>query len=148
LLAEGGSLEQEVESTLHSVFEAGRRGDFTTLARLHAQDARFSKFSDTPPLRRLTADEAQMHEELAFASLSDFHYHIRDLKVDVLGDLAVATFYLDYGGVLVNNYTFEGRTLEVQNRATVVLERHDGKWRILHEHFSRLLDFEATAAKP
>lgn len=129
-----------ITQLIYQLFEAGRRGDFTTLASLHLKDARFSKFDDFPPFRRLNYEETTVHEQLAFASISDFTFRIRDLKIDQFEAVAVATFVLEYGGVLVNSYTFEGKPLRVKSRATLVVVKQGSHWVLAHEHFSRLPD--------
>ncbi len=62
---------------------------------------------------------------------SRMKYHIEKPQVQVFGDAAVATFY----------WTVElgaGRPRHViKGRGTHVFSRRGGKWRIVHEHFSR-----------
>ncbi|HUU12594.1 MAG TPA: nuclear transport factor 2 family protein [Terriglobia bacterium] len=58
-------------------------------------------------------------------------YHIAKPEVHVFGEVAVATFY----------WTVElgsGRPRHaIRGRGSHVFARHDGKWLIVHEHFSR-----------
>ncbi len=58
-------------------------------------------------------------------------YHIAKPEIHVFGDTAVATFY----------WTVElgtGRPRHaIHGRGSHVFARHDGKWLIVHEHFSR-----------
>ncbi len=130
--------EQKIKNVIYGVFEAGKNRNFGLLTKLYSVNDNFTKFDDTPPYSRQTVEEAIAQEEIAFASLSDFQYNIRDLRIDLIGLVAVATFYLDYGGVLVNNYTFEGRKINISSRATYVLEKRAGGWVIVHKHISRL----------
>lgn len=127
-----------MERVIYQAFEAGRHSDFTTLANLHLRDPRFSKFDDSPPLHRLSYEEAAMYEQLAFAGIADYTFKITELRIDLFDTVAVATFILEYGGLFVNNYTFEGKTLRIRSRATMVLVKQESRWLLAHEHFSRL----------
>ncbi len=138
--AMSGDDERKIKNVIYGVLEAGKNRNFSLLSKLYAGDDTFSKFDDTPPYSRQTVEEAIAQEEIAFASLSDYQYAIRELKIDLIGVVAIATFYLDYGGVLVNNYTFEGRTISISSRATYVLEKRASGWVVVHKHISRLPD--------
>jgi len=83
------------------------------------------------------SEEAFVYEQAAFANISDYAYSIEELRVDVLGDVAIATFYLTYSGMFVNDYSFEGSPVRSKTRATMVLERTPKGWKVAHEHFSR-----------
>ena len=62
---------------------------------------------------------------------SRMKYHIAEPQVQVLGDTAIATFY----------WTVElgaGRPRHlIRGRGTHVFAHKDGKWQIVHEHYSR-----------
>jgi len=131
-----------VRRAIFSAFEVGRGKDFGRLARLHADDVRFSKFSDTAPHGRQSAREATMYEEMAFANISDFKFSIEDLKIDFFEDIAIATFIVQYGGIVVDDYTFTGRTLNWKSRATMVFQKRGDEWLIVHEHLSKVPEQE------
>lgn len=130
------SSEEEVRTAVYQVFEAGKNKDFRLLARVHADEPRFSKFDDHPPYGRQNAREAYMYEEVAFASLSDYEYNLRDLRIDTFDWMAIATFILDYRGMMVNNATFAGESIHGTSRVTMVFQRKGKEWLIVHEHFS------------
>jgi uncharacterized protein (TIGR02246 family) len=127
---------EEVRATIIQAFEALKRCDAEALAALHADDGSFTKFAEFPPYGRQDRAQALLHEEIMAANLTDYEYRIEDLQVVVLGGVAVATFLLTHRAVLVNDYTFEGHRMELRVRATMVLKRQKGMWRIVHEHFS------------
>ncbi|MBI4257939.1 MAG: nuclear transport factor 2 family protein [Thaumarchaeota archaeon] len=128
----------QITQLITTLFEAGKRRDFALIAGLHSDDDRFSKFDDSPPYRKQNYGEALMHEEAAFAGISDYHYAIQDLKIEVFGETALATFYLKYGGVVVDSYSFRGQSVEVESRVSMVLRKKPQGWVIFHEHFSRI----------
>jgi ketosteroid isomerase-like protein len=139
--------KRDVETVIRQFFEAGKNKDLTALASFHSSADSFTKFDENPPYTRQNSDEAFVYEQAAFANISDYNYRVDELRVDLFGDAAVATFYLSYGGIVVNDYSFEGSPLSGRARVTMVLTRSPGGWKIAHEHFSRYPDWVASKAK-
>ena len=129
--------KKDVEALIRAFFDAGKNKDFAALTGFHASRDRFTKFDENPPYTRQNSEEAFVYEQAAFANISDYAYSIDELRVDVLGDVAIATFYLTYSGMFVNDYSFEGSPVRSKTRATMVLERTPKGWKVAHEHFSR-----------
>ena len=101
-------------------------------------DTRFTKFGDSPPYDRRDFDRALMLEQLQFASISDYDFKIEDLKVEVQGSLAIATFLLTSTGMIVDDYSFRGTTINNKSRATVVFAKSEkGQWKMTHQHLSK-----------
>lgn len=134
---------KDVESVIRAFFEAGKNKDLTSLADFHSSREAFSKFDENPPYARQNSDEAFVYEQAAFANISDYRYSIDDLRIDLFGDAAVATFYLTYDGMFVNDYSFEGSPVSGRARVTMVLVKTARGWRIAHEHLSRYPDWVA-----
>lgn len=132
---------KEIEALIAAFYEAGKNKDLTTLGDFHSSREAFTKFDENPPYTRQGSDEAFVHEQAAFANISDFDYKIDDLRIDLLPDSAVATFYLTYKGMFVNDYSFEGSPVSSRARVTMVLTRTSRGWRMLHEHLSRFPDW-------
>lgn len=102
-------------------------------------DQSFTKFGDSPPYDRRDFERALMLEQLQFASLSDYDFKIEDLKTEVMGDVAVATFVLQVTGMIVDDYSFRGTAIDNKARATVVLHKDKkGEWKMVHQHLSKL----------
>lgn len=137
---------KDVESVVRAFYEAGKNKDLTALADFHHSGS-FTKFDENPPYTRQNSEEAFVYEQAAFANISDYHYIIDDLHVDMFGTAAVATFYLVYDGMVVNDYSFEGSTIRGKARVTMVLARTDKGWRIAHEHLSRYPDWAGSNEK-
>jgi ketosteroid isomerase-like protein len=137
-----------VEATIVAFFEAGKNKDLGSLPDFHSSRDTFTKFDENPPYTRQNSEEAFVHEQAAFANISDYTYKLDDLRVDLVGDAAVATFYLTYKGMFVNDYSFEGSPVASRARVTMVLARTPRGWRIAHEHFSRFPDWVSTKGEP
>ncbi len=130
--------ESVIKRAVYKAFEIGKSKDLQSIAGMHYNDKRFSKFGDTPPYMRMDYKETCMHEELHFASVSDYDFKIADLRIDLFGDMAIATFLLEHSGMLVDDYSFTGRTMSAKSRATMVFQKKDSEWLIVHEHFSKI----------
>jgi len=107
-------------------------GDFDSFADMHAYESGFCSFNDVPPLRRLDGKEARRNDREWFYSMAPrYSATIFDLRIQVVGSMALTTFYISY----TNR---ENNRDSIITRATVVCLRIVGRWKILHEHGSRL----------
>ena len=122
---------------IEAFFEVGRTKDTATLYNLQLDDARFSSFSDVPPLDMKDFKTTLMLEELRFVSISDYNYKIINPKVSIFGDSAVVALELQQTGMLVDNKNYTGEHISVDGRATFVLVRVNREWKIVHIHLSR-----------
>lgn len=121
--------EAEVKSTILRRLDALKNRDENAVKAL--VDECYNKFDDWPPFKRQEAEESLRNEFGAFKVLSSYSYEIKDLKVEVFGDVAVATFHIRYQGDIRN------RRFDVVSRVTSVLRKREAGWKIVHEHFSR-----------
>jgi len=102
-------------------------------------DPSFTKFGESPPYDRRDFERALMLEQLQFASLSDYEFKIENFKTEVAGDSAVATFVLQVTGMIVDDYSFRGTTIDNRSRATIVLQKDkNGQWKLIHQHLSKM----------
>jgi ketosteroid isomerase-like protein len=125
----GTSAEDDVKKALANRFDGIKNKDESGVRAL--VDEHYSKFDDWPPYTRQKIAEALQNEFGAFKVLSSYSYEIRDFETNVLGDVALATFYVHYRGVIRN------RPFDVTSRVTSILVKRDSGWQVLHEHFSR-----------
>jgi len=130
----------EVVAFIRSFFEVGKTKDLTSLMDFHSPAGLFTKFDENPPYTRQNSEEAFIYEQAAFANISDYEYKIDEQKIDLIGETAIATFYLTFTGVFVNDYSFEGMTVGSKSRVTMVLARFGGSWKLVHAHFSPFPD--------
>jgi len=137
--------KKEIEAAIRTYFEAGKNKDLSALADFHASRDQFTKFDENPPYARQNSDEAFVYEQAAFANISDYSYSIDELRVDLMGDVVVATFYLTYSGMFVNDYSFEGSPVRARSRVTMILARTPKGWKAVHEHLSRMPDLPAQS---
>lgn len=119
-----------VSETLYAIMQAVARKDFDRLAAYHLDSPKFSKFDDFEPLGRQDIDEANRSEAEGLGSIEGFAYDVQDLRVDVFGPVAVATFVLDY------RFRADGESMALRARTTMVFVDDGGSWKIAHEHLS------------
>jgi ketosteroid isomerase-like protein len=139
---------KEAAAVIIDYFEAGKNKDIESLGRFHSSNDIFTKFDENPPYTRQNSQEAFVHEQAAFANISDYEYQIDDLRIDMIEGVAIATFYLAYKGMFINDYSFEGSPVSSRARVTMVLSRSDKGWRIVHEHFSAFPDWHSISSRP
>jgi ketosteroid isomerase-like protein len=125
----GSSIEDEVRNVIVKRFDAIKNRDEATVRALI--DEHFSKFDDWSPYRRQEVAEALQNEFSAFKVLSNYNYELSNFEVNVIGNVAVATFTIHYV-VTMRNMPFD-----VLSRVTSVLRKQDSEWKVVHEHLSR-----------
>lgn len=119
-------------------FEAGKNKDLGALHKFHSPSYVFTKFDENPPYTRQDSEEAFVYEQASFANISDYSYEVENLRIDLIEQAAIATFYLKFKGIFVNDYSFEGRTVAARSRVTMVLAKFQNEWKIVHSHFSSI----------
>jgi SnoaL-like domain len=120
----------EVERRIEAIMSAARRRAVDELESYHAFGRKFTKFDDFEPLERQDADTTRRLERDAILGVEEFDPRVADLKVDVFGPAAVATFVMDYAVVA------DGERHALRARGTLVLANEGNEWLIVHEHFS------------
>ena len=124
--------QKAVERALLDLLGAAERKDMVRLEAMHLYGPKFSKFGDTQAPLRLDAEATRRTERAWIESVAAFRPGVEDLKVDVFGRTAVATFVMPYEVVA------EGQTVRARLRATLVWVEVDSGWKVAHEHFSPL----------
>lgn len=126
-----------IRDIIYNYFELAKTKEIEKIGEFIDQS--FTKFGDSPPYDRRDFERALMLEQLQFASLSDYDFKIEDLKTEVMGEAAVATFVLQVTGMIVDDYSFRGTAISNKARATVVLRKDkNGRWKMVHQHLSKL----------
>ena len=130
---------EQIIDVIEIFFEAGKTKDLAKLKEIQLDDSSFSSFSDVPPYDLKDFATTVMLEELKFVSISDYDYVIKNPKISVFGDTAVAAFELNQKGMLVDNKAFTGECISINGRATFVLVKKS-TWKIVHIHLSKIND--------
>jgi ParB/RepB/Spo0J family partition protein len=124
--------QRAIEELIENEVVLPVKGDFNSFVNMHAYGIGYCSFNDVPPLQRLEGREALRNDKEWFYSMAPrYSAEIFDLRIQVVGLMALATFYISY----INRGDGQDTII---TRATVVCIKNSGNWKILHEHGSRL----------
>ena len=127
----------KVRDFIYTYFQLAKSKDIERIEEF--LDPHFTKFGDSPPYERRDFERALMLEQLHFASLSDYDFKIENLEIHIAHDLAVATFVLEVTGMIIDDYSFRGTSVNNKSRATIVLQKdRKNQWKMVHQHLSNL----------
>ena len=129
--------EKEVIKVIESFFDVGKTKNFSVLRDIQLNDSIFSSFSDVPPYDLKDYSTTIVLEELRFASISDYNYELKNIKVTILENTAILTCEFIQNGMLVDNKAFTGEYIVINGRATFVLLKKEN-WKIIHYHLSKI----------
>ncbi|HJU13995.1 MAG TPA: nuclear transport factor 2 family protein [Candidatus Nitrosotalea sp.] len=118
-------------------FNAGKTKNLAPLGAIQLDDPRFSSYSDVPPFDLKDYATTMALQQLRFVSISDYEFEIKNPRVDLFDNCAVATFTVLQTGMIVDNYSFRGQHMSMESRGTFVLVKFQ-KWKIVHLHLSTL----------
>src|SRR5262245_51820830 len=122
--------QQQVERTLRDIMEAARRKDLDRIEAFHLYGPKFTKFDDWEPLDRQDAEQCRRSEREGLEAAETAEFSFGNLKVDIFGHVAIATFVLD------ESVRVGGETITAKARSTLVFVKVENDWKIAHEHFS------------
>jgi ketosteroid isomerase-like protein len=127
--ADSQAQQKQVEERLAEILNAAETRDFSRLDSYHWYGEKFTKFGSGPG-KRLDAEAAREGEHNGLRAATGLKLRADDLKVDVFGGTAVATF------ILTASFQAGAEPVTKHERGTLVLVRKEGSWKIVHEHFS------------
>ncbi len=129
----------EITQLIHTFFTAGKSKNLAPLSVIQLDDQRFSSYSDVPPFDLKDFATTIALQQLRFVSISDYEYELKNLKIDLFDNFAIATFLVRQTGMIVDNYSFRGQHLSMESRASFVMIKNS-KWKIVHLHLSKYSD--------
>lgn len=118
-----------IERRLQEILAAAESKDFERLDSYHAYGPKFTRYSGASA-ERMNATGARKGEHDGLVAVKGLKMRTRDLKIDLLGNVGIATFILDY------NFDSSGETVYRKDRSTIVFIKEDGNWKITHEHLT------------
>ena len=132
--ASSGREQAQVALRLAEIFHAAETKDLARLDSYHWYGPHFTKFAGTGP--RLDAAAAREGEHKGLSALAGLKLRADDLQIDVFDDTAVATFTMlaMIGGT--SSASPQSNPIAKRERGTLIFVKHEGSWKIVHEHFS------------
>ncbi len=128
--------QQSVVATLTSYAEAFASADLARIETFFLRNEDFSHFEGSYPDWGWASYREHLAAELP--SFSETRYRMTNVRPEVEGDLAFATFAWEMDVTVVSDQ-FEGGKHPVSMRGlgTAILVQHDGAWKIRHLHTAR-----------
>ena len=123
--------EAQIRYRLNEIIDAAEKKDFNRLDSYHFYGAKFTKFAPEAPGRQ-DAEVARKAEHDGIGAATDLQMQVDLLKIDVFGNVGIATFDLKYG------FKAASGRIEKSAHATMVFVKETGAWKIAHEHLSAL----------
>ncbi len=121
--------QRQVGQRIHEIMAAVQNQDLELLESYHLFGPKFTKFSR--PMDRQDAESTRRRERESIAGPKAITASASDLKVDVFGRVAIATFLYR---LEVTSHADEQSARSV--RCTMVLVKDGADWLITHEHMS------------
>ncbi|MCS7094819.1 MAG: nuclear transport factor 2 family protein [Thaumarchaeota archaeon] len=122
---------------LIAAYEAIKQGDVDSMNELYAEG--YTLISELNPNEFLEPERAIVTRRSLQGQITDLNFSLEELSSRTIGEgAAIVVYRLRYSGMLVYQYRFEGRFIQIEALCTAVLVKERGKWRILHEHFTPL----------
>jgi ketosteroid isomerase-like protein len=121
--------QEDVRRALRDLLDAAEQKDFPRLEGMHLYGPKFSRWDARSPTRQ-DAEATRQAERAGIEPLDSFRAAAEDLKVDVFGEVAVATFAMPYEA------TRDGQTTSSRVKATLVWVKTESGWKVAHEHLS------------
>ena len=119
--------QSEIREAVMSIRSDIEASNVEGLQAMHLESGKFTKFG---PRRFERQDVAGTNESEAafFGSISSIQYEVRELKIDVFGDVGIATYYPEV------SFVRDGSEVVVSGRQTLVFLKTDSGWKLVHEH--------------
>jgi len=136
------SADAEVRDLVGAEVRAINAKDLKALSEIWAQNDGILMFDVAPPGRFQGWDRIGRQWKDFFERFSDLRLTIDGLQVGVEGNLAYATYDWTLAGAM-GQYTLQDR-----GQATAIYRRLDGRWRLVHAHYSPAPPSEAAPAAP
>ena len=121
------STQAEIREVINSIIKDAEEANIEGLKAAHLESEKFSKFGPRN-FDRQDVSSTNATEEAFFSSISNYKQEIRDLKIDVFDDIAIATYYPHV------SFIQDGEEKTVSGRQTFVFLSTEEGWKLVHEH--------------
>ena len=119
--------QAELREVVNSIASDVMTANIEGLQGIHLESDKFTKFGPRS-FDRQDVESTNMSEATFFGSVAKMKYDIRDLKIDVFGDIGIVTYYPHV------SFVKDGAEREVNGRQTLVFLKTESGWKIVHEH--------------
>ena len=121
----------QIRRRLEQILDACEKKDLERLDSYHLYGPKFTKFASESPDRQ-DAETARKGEHDGLGAVTGLAMKADNLRIDLFGNVAVATFVLNYSFKVGTNATAKSA------RTTLIFVKERDGWKIAHEHLSAL----------
>jgi hypothetical protein len=122
--------QSEIKSLVDNILKDGAAKNLEALDAFHFNSPKFTRVDSNGIL---SYEEGKKLEENFYGNSDILSYNIHNQKVDVFGDVAISSFYLDMTAIV------DSDTLDLKSELSLTFAKDKGEWKIVHEHISRRL---------
>ncbi len=117
----------ELREVVQSIVKDAETANTEGLQSAHLVSDKFTKFG---PRRFDRQDIVSTNESEAqfFGSISEYQQEVKDLKIDIFGNIGIATYYPHV------SFLQDGEEKRGSGRQTLVFLKTKKGWKIVHEH--------------
>jgi hypothetical protein len=120
--------QAQVKQRLDEIWKSAEAKELAKLKSFHLYGPKFTEFKDGAPRGDAVSGEAG--EQGFFSAATEARVEMKELKINVFGDVAVATFEGNFSAKM------GGQPIADRAQSTMVFVKDQGEWKIAHEHFS------------
>jgi ketosteroid isomerase-like protein len=123
--------QTEISQIMDTIWQCIADKDIDKLISYHAYGPKFTEFQNGE--KRTGSKENEEFERSFFPMFTGIKkWETNDLKIDVFGDVALATFHSDFQPIIGSD------TLKVAAQMALLFVNTEDGWKITHEHSSPL----------
>ena len=119
--------QEELRLVLEKIYHDARTAELAALRAGHLNSAKFTKFGPRS-FERQNFQQCNETEADFVTSIQDAEFDLQDIKIDVFGDVAIATYYPQA------SFKKDGEVIQASGRQTLVFLNTADGWKIVHEH--------------
>jgi hypothetical protein len=119
--------QSEIKTLVSEIFSDGAEKNLEALDAYHLNSPKFTRVEDSG---LLSYEEGKILEENFYVNADILNYDVHNHKVDVFGDIAISSFYIDMNAIM------ESDTLDLKAKVSLTFAKNNGEWKIVHEHIS------------
>jgi len=119
--------QSELREVIKSIVRDAETANLEGLKTVHLESDKFTKFGPRS-FERQDVEGTNESELAFFGSISNFINEVKDLKIDVFGDIGIVTYYYHA------SFEQDGEEKTGNARQTLVFLKTSEGWKIIHEH--------------
>jgi hypothetical protein len=119
--------QAELREVVKCIVKDTMTANIEGLQAAHLVSDKFTKFGPRSFDRQDVASTKES-EAAFFSSISNFNQEVKDLKIDVFGDIGIVTYYPHF------SFVQDGKEKKGSSRQTLVFLKTKNGWKIVHEH--------------